>query len=210
MRIIISQKLFILLVSLFWISACQSQTKDDAELGGPCEGCEAVFEYGDEKLNSVDTLPNYKNNEPKIVLKGKVLNKELEPIPNVILYVYHTDRKGLYAKNGNEEGWAKRHGYIRGWVKTDTSGNYTFHSFLPVAYPDSSEPQHIHITVKEPGKTPYFIDEFVFDSDPLLTSKERSKLLNRGGSGVIGFKKDNSILIGHRDIILGKNIPNYE
>ncbi len=100
----------------------------------------------------------------------------------MIIYIYHTNRKGLYEKKGDEKGWGKRHGYIRGWVKTDTKGKYTFFTFRPAAYPNSEEPEHIHITVKESDKNEYYIDAFVFDDDPLLTTSERNELDNRGGS----------------------------
>lgn len=72
------------------------------------------------------------------------------------------------------------------------------------------EPEHIHITVKEPAKNEYYIDEFVFDDDPLLTKENRKSLENRSGSGIVKPKFENSILTVNRNIILGLNIPNYE
>ena len=72
------------------------------------------------------------------------------------------------------------------------------------------EPDHIHITVKEPDKNEYYIDEIVFDDDPLLTKDKRERLVNRAGSGIVKPKLKNEILMVHRDIILGLNIPNYE
>jgi len=42
----------------------ERNSKPDIELnaklvGGPCEGCEAVFEYGHKKLFSIDTFPSF-------------------------------------------------------------------------------------------------------------------------------------------------------
>ena len=105
-------------------------------------------------------------------------------------------------------GWARRHGYIRGWVKTDADGKYTFYTFRPVAYPNGREPEHIHITVKEPNKNEYYIDAFMFEDDPLLTSSARRSLPNRGGSGIVLPTVKKGILTVERDIILGLNIPN--
>ncbi|HLV14913.1 MAG TPA: hypothetical protein VKY41_07015 [Xanthomarina sp.] len=41
------------------------------------------------------------------------------------------------------------------------------------------------MTIKEPNKNEYYIDEFVFNDDPKLTQKVRVNLENLGGSGVV-------------------------
>jgi protocatechuate 3,4-dioxygenase beta subunit len=203
-----------LLILLLFGNSCQSQTRKTEvaqRVGGPCEGCEAIFEYGNQKLSSRDTLPDFEKNEPKIKLMGTVFEKDGKtPASNVILYIYHTDRDGIYATKGNETGWGKRHGYIRGWIRTGQTGKYEFLTFRPSAYPGRTEPEHIHITVKESDKNEYYIDDFVFDDDPILSQKERSELENRGGSGISKPILKDGILTVHRDIILGLNIPNYQ
>ncbi len=65
------------------------------------------------------------------------------------------------------------------------------------------------MTIKEPGKNEYYIDDIQFDDDPLLTKEKRDKQRNLGGNGIISLKKINNILEGNRNIILGKNILNY-
>ncbi|MBN7809854.1 intradiol ring-cleavage dioxygenase [Algoriphagus sp. H41] len=193
------------------ISACQSQTNTDSQVGGACEGCEALYEYGDKVLSPVDTLPLFASSEPKLKLWGKVYQKDGEtPAAGVILYIYHTDRTGIYATRGGEKGWGKRHGFIRGWVKTDDRGDYAFYTFRPSAYPDGTEPEHIHLTVKEPNTNAYYLDNFVFEDDPILDQKKRSVLSNRGGSGLALPVLKNGILEVNRDIILGLNIPDYD
>ncbi|MEP3389016.1 MAG: intradiol ring-cleavage dioxygenase [Reichenbachiella sp.] len=203
-----------ILILLLTVTSCHSQTKKvDTEkiVGGSCEGCEAVFEFGKKKLLAIDTLPDFEKTEPKLKLTGTVFEKDGKtPVENVILYIYQTDRNGIYASKGNEKGWAKRHGYIRGWIKTDKSGMHAFYTFRPVSYPSGTEPEHIHITVKELNKNEYYIDEFVFDDDLMLTQKERDELENRGGSGIVQPRLKDGILTANRDIILGLNIPNYE
>ncbi len=189
--------------------ACNAQKNQT--VGGGCEGCEAVFEYGGKTLTSIDTLPRFAENEPKLKVYGTVFKKDGKtPASNVILYIYHTNRNGIYETKGNEKGWAKRHGYIRAWVKTGKDGQYAFYTFRPAAYPDGSEPEHIHITVKEPDKNEYYLDDFLFDDDPLLTQEKRRKLDERGGSGITQPTLINGQLSIKRNIILGKNIPNYD
>lgn len=202
------------LLLFFWMcTSCNAQTKNTSTklVGGGCEGCEAIFEYGNKKLAPTDTLPEYENNEPKLKITGTVFKKDGKiPAENVIIYIYHTNRQGIYEIKDNEIGWAKRHGFIRGWVKTGKDGLYTFYTFRPVAYPNGIEPEHIHITVKEPDKNEYYIDDYLFNDDPLLTQETRKERKNRGGSGIIKPKEKNGILLIERNIILGKNIPNYE
>lgn len=63
--------------------------------------------------------------------------------------------------------------------------------------------------VKEPDKNEYYIDEFVFDDDPLLTATQQSSLENRGGSGIVHLRPESGLLTATRTIILGQNIPDY-
>lgn len=195
------------------VLSCNSQTKSIKKtfIGGGCEGCEALFEYGNKPLHSIDTLPLFESNEPKLKIIGTVYKKDGKtPAKDVILYIYQTNRKGIYETRGNVKGWAKRHGIIRGWVKTDSNGQYTFYTFRPAAYADGSEPEHIHLTVKEPYKNEYYLDDYMFYDDPLLTSEKRQHLKNRGGSGIMKPAVKDGILTIQRDIILGQNIPDYD
>lgn len=179
-------------------------------LGGPCEGCEALLEYRDKKLISVDTLPDFESNEPKMVIRGTVYKADGEtPASGIIIYAYHTNRDGIYPTKGDEQGWAKRHGYLRGWTQTNKNGHYVFYTFKPETYPSRTEPGHVHLTIKEPGKQEYWIDSIHFEDDVLLTERVKKNLRNRGGSGVVTLKTEGSHLLAKRDIILGLNIPNY-
>jgi len=193
------------------ITACTQPQSKDRPVGGQCEGCEAIFELGSARLSPVDTLPDFNEDGPKLLLHGKIYQQDGKtPASDVILYIYHTDQKGLYTPDENSKGWEKRHGRIRGWIKTDADGTYAFYTLLPASYPNSAIPKHIHPTIKEPGLQAYWIDEFVFDDDPLLTEKQKSQNENRGGSGIVKpVKNKNGLLTAHRDIILGKNIPGY-
>ena len=168
-------------------------------------------------LSSIDISPGWRQNGQKILLTGTVYERDGKtPASNVILYYYHTDIQGIYAINSSEplnmpkNKLGQTHGYIRGWIKTGTNGKYTIKTVMPGTYPSRAEPSHVHLTVKERNyKEPYYMDDFVFDNDPLLTSEKRNKLENRGGSGVIRFVEKDKLWIGERNLILGLNIPNY-
>ena len=196
-------------------TSCKGQASEETErnVGGPCEDCEAALDY--KLLNitpkSTVTLPGFSKNEPKIKITGTVLQTDGKtPAANVLLYVYHVDRTGIYQPSENPVGWEKRHGQYRGWLKTGKDGTFTFHTFRPAPYPEVQEPEHIHIYVKEPNTIPYYIDSYLFESDPTLTEKEKQSLQNRGGSGIVKLVKEGGIWTAHRDIILGMNIPDYE
>ena len=188
---------------------CQNNNKTKL-VGGPCQGCEAIYEYGNKVLKSVDTLPQFNKLPIPIKIYGTVFKKDgVTPANDIILYVYHTDNEGIYPKLPNSKGWESRHGYLRGWMKTDKDGSYTFYSSRPASYPNTTIPKHIHITVKEPDKNEYYLADYYFKDDPNLTDNIRNRKNHRGGSGIIQLKKEGSLFVAKRDIILGKNIPDY-
>lgn len=205
----------ILLVALFILpfhAQCQTQQMQSARLvGGPCEGCEAVFEFGDKKLAPVDTLIDFFEAGPKLKVTGAVYQADGKtPARDVILYIYHTNQNGIYPTRGDEKGWGRRHGYLRGWIKTGIDGTYSFYTLKPGSYPSGREPAHIHIIILEPDGKYYWIGDYVFEDDPLLTDRQRNPSSPRGGSGVLKLREENGLLVGERDIILGANVPGYE
>lgn len=204
------QRSFISLLLGLVLLNCSGQESAAQLIGGPCQGCEAIYEYGNRTLTSIDTLPDFNHSHPKLKITGTVYQKDGNtPAENIILYIYHTNLEGIYPKKGNEKGWAQTHGYIRGWVKTGKDGRYTFYTFRPAPYPVITEPEHIHIIVKEPNKNEYYIDNYIFADAPLLTDSFRKKLRNRGGSGIVQAIRQEDLLVIKRDLILGLNIPNY-
>ncbi|MGZ8508949.1 MAG: dioxygenase family protein [Chitinophagaceae bacterium] len=207
-----------LLISFSSLTGCsqKNSTKNvkqeyKTHVGGSCEGCEAIYEspVSFEQLNNVDTLPDFNDPGPKIEISGIVYrNDGKTPAPGVVLYVYHTNQAGVYPTKGNEKGWAKRHGYIRGWVKTDKNGFYKFYTLVPASYPGSKNPKHIHPTIKETDKNEYWIDEYLFEGDPYL-QYEKSDRPPRGGNGIIKPIMQDGMLKATRHIILGLNVPDY-
>lgn len=194
--------------------SCKGQPKTELEriIGGPCEDCEATLDY--KVLNitptPIDTLPGFRENNPKIKITGTVFQKDGKtPAENVLLYIYHVDRNGIYQPSAEPMGWEKRHGQHRGWLKTGNNGKFTFYTFKPAAYPGMQEPAHIHIYVKEPNTIPYYIDSYLFERDPMLTEEIRESKKNRGGPGIVRLEMKNEIWTANRNIVLGLNIPGY-
>lgn len=185
----------------------------ERNVGGPCQDCEALLDYRLLSIqpDAIDTLPGFEDNEPKVKITGTVFQKDGKtPAENVILYIYHTDRNGIYQPGENPISWEKTHGQYRGWLKTDKDGKFTFYTFRPAPYPKAQEPEHIHIYVKEPRTNPYYLDSYFFKSDPKLTVEKKRSHKNRGGSGIVKLKMKNGIWTTKRDLILGQNIPDYQ
>lgn len=199
------------LIVFLWLTSSLSlhaQTIADRTVGGPCDECDLMYEGMPSKLSwQTNIAPSEEPGEPMII-RGTIFKKDGKtPAPDVILYVYHTDNAGIYSK---APGHTNRHGHLRGWMKTGPNGRYEFRSIRPGSYPTRNAPAHIHPLIKENGLTRYWIDEYLFEGDPLLTAQERSRQEKRGGSGIITLKKNGSgVWEGRRDIILGMNIPNY-
>lgn len=208
-----------MLLACLNLTSCNSQnTKKETETLSDDFDKSMPFYYKMPKnLSATDTSPAFKEKGKKILLTGTVYQIDGKtPASNVILYYYQTNTKGIYAtKESEERNMPKNklghtHGYIRGWLKTDEQGNYSIYTIQPETYPSRDQPAHVHITVKEKNMNePYYIDDFVFDNDRLLTTQWRKSMENRGGSGVIRFVPKDSLWIGERNIYLGLNIPDY-
>jgi protocatechuate 3,4-dioxygenase beta subunit len=173
---------------------------------------QASLEYGKKKLSWIDTLPDFNKAGPKMEISGTVYKKDGQtPAADVIVYIYHTDQTGNYTARGSEKGWGTRHGYSRGWVKTGPDGRYKFYTLKPAPYPGGGTPAHVHTLVREEGGKEYHVDEIVFQGDPILTAIDLNRPNPAGGSGVVKLEKQNNgLLLAHRDIFLGRNMPGYQ
>lgn len=196
---------------LVGVSGCSCAQTNKHQLIGTCEGCEAVFEYGEKPLSPVDTLPGFEAASAKIKVTGVIYQPDgLTPAEGVILYVYQTNAEGVYPTRGGEKDWSKRHGYIRGWIKTGKDGRYTFYTLKPGTYPSRSDAAHIHPTLLEPNGRYYWVDDYLFEGDPLLTPVQLSPEAPVGGSsGVLRLRREGDLLVGERDFILGRNVLGY-
>lgn len=196
---------------LFTSSCAQNKPGNDIRVGDRCEDCEAIYEspVPFEQLPNMVWLSDWEQKGRKLAVNGTVFRPDGSRAANVVIYIYHTDSTGVYPTKGDEKGIAKKHGYLRGWMKTNELGEYKFFTHRPGSYPEGNNPAHIHAIIKEPGKTEYWIDDYLFDDDPLLGEKERKKLQNRGGNGILAIKDVGNMIKAERNIYLGKNIPNY-
>lgn len=204
-------------ISAFWLfmslTGCSQpnggQSIPDRVVGGGCDGCELMYEQIPSTMSWKTIIAAAGEAGERMTIRGMIYSLDGKPAPGVILYVYHTDSKGYYSPAPGQVA-AKRHGHLRGWMRTDENGRYQFTSIRPAPYPDRKIPAHIHAIVKEAGLTEYYIDEYLFDDDPLVTGKEKANQENRGGQGIVHLVRNSQgEWTGTRDITLGLNVPDY-
>lgn len=115
--------------------------------------------------------------EPMIV-SGTVLAPDgRRPVSGVTVYAYHTDARGLYARDG---GMMPR---LRGWMVTDAAGRYEVRTIRPAPYPNRSIPAHVHFNAWGPGYPRQWFEQLEFEGDRLVTDErmEQSRRLGRFG-----------------------------
>lgn len=171
-----------------------------------CEGCEGVYERDPTALEWRDDMASPDEPGERMVLRGRVFETDgVTPASGVIVYAYHTNAEGYYANGSNETEWSRRHGRLRGWVKSAGDGRYEFRTVKPAPYPGQTFPAHIHLTVLEPGRTPYWIDDVVFRGEFGVTPAYEASRENRGGGGIVTLTRQDGVWIAIRDIILERH-----
>lgn len=104
-----------------------------------------------------------------MVISGTIFESDGKtPAPNVLIYLYHTDAYGIYGRAGQH-----KHGRHRGWMLTDWKGRYEFSSIRPASYPNSTQSQHVHMTLTGVDFREDWIDSILFEGDRFLTDRER-------------------------------------
>lgn len=194
-----------LLTLLLLLSPAPSRAAEPV-VGGPCEGCEHVFNGLPTELGAQGRIALATEPGTPLIVEGVVRTLTGEPAAGIVVYAYQTDQGGLYPTS------TTRHGRLRGWVRTGPDGKYRFDTIRPGAYPRDTIPEHIHMHVIEPGKATYYIDDIHFDDDPLLVGahRRRAESSKRGGNGLVKPTKDaQGTWRVQRDITLGLDIPRY-
>lgn len=165
-----------------------------------CEWCgtaEAPAELGPRVTIAGESEPG-----ERLVIRGTVFEPDgSTPASGVVLYLYHTNAEGVYPKRGDETGNARRHGYLRGWLRTDGRGSYEIETIRPGNYPGRDAAAHIHVTVQEPDGTPeYWLPSFLFADDPLLDA-------DPDAPNVLELERRDGTWFGRRDIVLPAEPP---
>lgn len=202
-----------MLALMLGFSALVALADDEPVVGGPCEGCETVF------VGLPDTLAAHARIAPAdapgepLHIEGTVFDAQGQAREGVIVYAYQTDAEGVYPPAIQfEDRWARRHGQLRAWARSDAQGRYGFQTIRPASYPGSRVPQHVHMHVIEPGCATYYIDDVQFTDDPLLQAalqRRAGRGSECGGSGIVTPELQQGVWRVQRDIHLGRDIRDY-
>jgi protocatechuate 3,4-dioxygenase, beta subunit len=169
-----------------------------------CEGCEGALERPAALLASSTRIAP--DNEPgtPLIVTGTVFRTDgVTPQSGVVIYAYQTNAAGLYANGTPETEASRRHGRLRGWVRTGPDGRYRFETIKPAPYPNDTIPAHLHFTILEPGRQPYWIDDIVFSGAFGVTPDYIRSMTNKGGNGISTLRRSrDGILQVTRDIVL--------
>lgn len=207
-------------IFIFFIG-CNTQSKPNTTsssvtdkiqtVGGGCEGCELMYTGMPENITTEHTSGGWETGRQKLILMGKVLAPDGKtPAKDVIVYYWHTNDKGLYAPSNKTTENTTLHGELRGWIKTDSSGNYSIKTSRPAAYPNDIIPQHIHLSIKEKDISNEYFADLYFTDDPLYANHQKKYgKVDRAGNEVLSTVLINKTQIAKHNIILGLNIPNY-
>ena len=193
-------------------AACGARTAGEPLSGARpdlynCEGCEGAFERDAQTLDWQSTMaPAGEPGEP-MRIEGRVTQADGQtPAEGVVVYAYQTNAEGLYANGSAETEWSRRHGRLRAWVKTDADGRYGFDTIKPAPYPNRTMPAHVHLTIAEPGRRAYYIDDIVFDGEFGVTPAYRRNQELRGGSGILQLQRtDEGLWLARRNIVLERH-----
>ncbi len=143
-----------------------------AELSGPA--------FGDLELGEWDhdlTKNAVKNGEPlgeRIVVHGKVLNENGQPIPDTLVEIWQANSSGRYVHKVDKHDAPLDPNFLgAGRCRTDKDGNYKFYSVKPGAYPwgnhpNAWRPNHIHFSLFGANITNRLVTQMYFPGDPLL------------------------------------------
>ena len=170
------------------------------ELTGCAKGL--IGSTSDEKSGAGSwriTIASDKEPGEPLIVSGTIYTPDgRTPMSGINLWVYHTDATGHYSTEGTGE---NRNTRLHGQMTTNAEGRYEFRTIKPAAYPGFTNPAHIHAYVSGPGYPEYWIDEYLFADDRLVTEDVRRKhsgqgtfspilQLTRGSDGILRAVRD--------------------
>jgi protocatechuate 3,4-dioxygenase, beta subunit len=106
----------------------------------------------------------------RLIVTGKVTDAAGKPVTGASVYIYHTDNKGYYSSETNDD---NRNPRLRGYMRTDAQGRYEYETIKPAHYPNNRIPAHIHYVVNAEGYRER-VFEIVFTGDPYINDQIRA------------------------------------
>ncbi|MEX1277118.1 MAG: intradiol ring-cleavage dioxygenase [Bacteroidota bacterium] len=152
-------------------------------------------------ITSSATLVSEKEPGEQLIINGTFYSRDRKtPAAGVLLYVYQTDATGAY--NNDDGSWQRPR--INGWFRTDKNGRYEIRTIKPGSYPNRRQSAHIHLVIVPENGPARWLDDFLFEGDPFLSSDDQQRPSRDGSfSYVMKIRKEkDGLLHCERDIIL--------
>lgn len=136
--------------------------------------------FGDMKIGALDhdlTKNGIKNGHPigeRMVVYGKVVNENGQPIPETLIEIWQANSAGRYVHKMDQHEAPLDPNFLgAGRCLTDKEGNYKFYTIKPGAYPwgnhpNAWRPNHIHFSLFGANITSRLVTQMYFPGDPLL------------------------------------------
>lgn len=110
----------------------------------------------------------------RIVLTGRVLDGDGEPVPHTLVEVWQANAAGRYADPADEHRAPLDPNFTgAGRCLTDSEGHYRFVTIKPGAYPwqnheNAWRPAHVHFSLFGPQLAARLVTQMYFPGDPLM------------------------------------------
>lgn len=125
--------------------------------------------------------PKSEPGDPMVIHGRAFAEDDTTPLAGAIVFAYHTDRTGIYdERSAGPHSWR-----LKGWAKTGSDGRFEFRTIRPGAYPENSQPAHVHFTLFTPDGARYHAGELEFEDDPLLPERARAQSRAAGNFGSV-------------------------
>ena len=164
-----------------------------------------IYDYTEIELNNTDTIPGFESKVNKLKITGTIYESDgVTPAKDVILFIEQADENGQFDLRKQND---KRYVHNSGWIKTDADGQYTFYTYIPGNDRRYNQLQQLFPSVKEPSKTEYEMESFLFDEDPMLSKLCRKKITKKGDpSRILKLTKADGLYIAQKDIVLSVGV----
>lgn len=110
------------------------------------------------------TLAGADDDGVPLLVEGALVGPDCRtPLKNYVLDLWQASAAGKYSAGHGDF-------RLRGKIKTDNFGRYSFQTILPGRYADSAgiRPAHIHVTFRTPGGNALLTTQMYFAGDPYL------------------------------------------
>ena len=144
-----------------------------SELTGPVYGHESIRPLDHDLTRNA--LVNGEAIGERIIVTGRVLDEQGNPVRNALLEIWQANACGRYIHKADQHDAPLDPNFTgAGRVLTDDSGEYRFTTIKPGAYPwknhdNAWRPAHIHFSVFGRNFLQRLVTQMYFPGDPLLS-----------------------------------------